>query len=538
MPFTYLVLLLPLLAASPARTIVGLKWPTCAQPTTTVLTGDSLQLLATIGPANDTFYQSPTTQPPFNATMCNATDTSLASGAATPALCVIPSASPSANTYATIATQFSPVNQPQPGTLLTISYRLQFLEGIDSFNLFGYGFQAITFFGHFDSEYRPYGPSFGFSTGSLPAYQNYPDWDSIWPLGVVWPLTTSAFCDSLIQFNEYSATPCKFYTFLNSSDPIREGWFQVNVTFNISVTLNASTPVSNYVTAASVVMSNGTVLFNLTDLTPRWSAEPTNDTTLMSSPVIGIVSARSPFKMWNLYASATLPGCPPTTTTTTTTTTLFLPTPVPLTPTTWATQVSAVPASSPLSAQTLPLSTTPGTIGSAPVGTTSATVTTTNTDESNATTSTGEQMMLVTSPQFRPTEDDDTPLFIALLVVFGSICCIVLTCTVFRKRIRRSAPVKALYSAVPGPLRHVVCYPCRKLDYELGTTYEEGELAFGVRACVECAVPGETCVCRESGRRSSARVRAPLFAVIVGASGAQIEIAATNTQLSSLSCSR
>jgi len=69
---------------------------------------------------------------------------------------------------------------------------------------------------------------------------------------------------------------------------------------------------------------------------------------------------------------------------------------------------------------------------------------------------------------------DDTPLFIALLVVFGSICCIVLLCSVFRKRIRRSPPVKALYHAVPPPMRRVFCWPCHKLDYELGSNYEEG----------------------------------------------------------------
>jgi len=436
----------------------GVVWPTCAQPQTTLLGTQNLAMLTAFNVINDTLFQPTDAQPPFTAVMCNTTD--YHSGKQTSALCVTPSSNPNANTYAVVGVELAGSNAPSDGTLVEVSFRVEFVEGIDTFNLFGYGFQVSTLLGYVTDEGLPVGPAFGLSTGSLPAYLAYPDWDTVVPLASVWPLQPGFFCDSLILFNENSSTPCKFYQLTDMSGPMRAAWFDVSVTFNM-------TAADTYVTRASVMYNGTNMLFSLADLTPRWST--VSHVPLSSqkyNPLLGIMSTRSPFRMWNLYANAVLPGCP----------TLSA---VPVSSeTTTATTIAASPATTETQASTPQTVATGETLPQSIGAPTTAATATSTTANANVSTNSMPVLMpadaLHTSPR-SITVVDDTPLFVALLVAFTCICCLVLSCTVFRKRIRRSAPVRAMYSAVPAPARRALCYPCHKLDYELGSNYEEGE---------------------------------------------------------------
>jgi hypothetical protein len=418
---------------------IGVVWPSCEQsrPTTTLMGTNGVTLLTVVGPANDTLYQPPVSHPPFTAVACNV------SGVSAPAVCVTPANAPASNTYATVAIEFVSQNTfVESGTQVTVSYSVQFIEDIDTYNLFLFGFELITFLGDEQSLQIPTAPAFALSTGSLMQYFNYPDWDSLVPMSIVYPLQTDNVCDSFGS-NENSTLPCAFRRADNMTQALRSGRFDVVVVFNL-------TTAGFYVTDALVTHVTAGVLFNLTNLPPRWSLT-TNLS--MTSPVLGFVSARSPFQLWNLFVTAQSPNCPTS-------------------------------APTPLVRPSRPATTFATATPSSQDGSTTDTTT-----ESSEALSTVTNIQTATATPIDVTEPpenlvdghsaaqpvDETPLFIALLVVFGVICCVVLMCTVLRKRIRRSAPVRAIYNVTPSPLRAVCCYPCRKLDYELGAAYEEGK---------------------------------------------------------------
>lgn len=467
----------------------GIVWPSCANQqsttTTTLLgTGDVGRFTAT-GPTNDTIFQSPASVPLLHVGACAS-----AAPDGTAQLCITPGAAPASNAYGMATVHITgTAAQPAPaaGTLVTVSYNVRFVDGVDTYNEFGYGYQLITAFGQLDAAQMPAAAAFGLATGSLPVYFNYPDWDSDVPLGSVWPLTATAQCDSLVTFNENSSTPCKFYQRSDIGAPLRAEWFAVSVTFNVSES-------SYYLTRATVLVNGtGAPLFDVEAPPPRWSATPI---VAGATPVLAFVSARSPAVIWNLYVSATLPNCATQRSTVVTTATT-------LPPSTGSgtaphTGISLSPIGTRMRGSNASPSTThAGTSGSRSDATSTggsdvtsdsvvtATATGGERTSTNSSGSSDDNLLMSAQRSSSTGAVDDTPLFIALLVVFGSICCVVLLCTVLRKRIRRSTPVKAMYASMPPAARRVCCYPCRKLDYELGSSYEEGEsLGECVRVCV------------------------------------------------------
>jgi len=435
---------------------VQMSWPSCATSRLSVLlSGTQLGALTPYEALGSPFYQPVAT---FVGSVCGTTPGTY---------CLTPNNTPNANTYATVATRFvvsGTANAPAPGTLVTARFSAQFLDHTDNYNEYVYGLQLWTFLGDYTPlGSEPKGATFSLSTGSLLGNFKYPDWDVITPMALVFPLNTSHVCDSLIMFNENSSTPCKFYNDTPFTSALRWPRFDVEVVFNM-------TGVSNYLVSAIVRYNGSNMLFNLTNLQPHWTAIPA--TPDGNNQVFGFISARSSVELSNISVTATL-NCPPTTKSTTS-----------LTATTVVPTSTTVVQTSSSSSSTSP----PG-VPVTPITSTLTSGSLTSTESSNATNPDNPTINLRANDNTRSRNaTDDTALFTALFVTFAVICCCVLMCTLFRKRIRRSRPMKALYFSTPKPLRAALCMLCIKIDHETGATYEEGKLTSRFSSfCDSCA---------------------------------------------------
>lgn len=435
-------------------------WPTCDTQPTRVLVAPSqfASVFTPSGPSTGPIYQPPAT---INATLCGA-DT----------LCFTPAFAPSANSYAALSARVLLAGAGVvPGTLLRVAYSAQFVAGVDDYNEYNYGFDLITFFGAYGTS--PQGAAFALTTGSTPANYNYPDWDSLVPMCVAWPLGAEFFCDTLLSFNENSTTPCKFYRDTPYTSPLRAGQFDVEVLFNL-------TGQTAYFVSA-LVRNNGIVLFNITDAVPRWTQSSANST---GPHELGFVSVRSPVRLFNVNISASV-DCASTATPAPPSTRPSRPSFSPVSP---SSSTALVPASSAAGAGTSTNAqhstadvsssvTDSGSLASTNNTSGSNTVVSPRTTNNNSTSETNavEEQALSGDNNASPSAHDNTSLFISLVVVFTLICCVVLSCTVFRRRIRRSPPFKAVYRATPEVVRDLFCVSCSRIDHETGGVYESGE---------------------------------------------------------------
>jgi hypothetical protein len=400
--------------------------------------------------------------------------------------CFVPMAGASVNPFAAVMMPFDSPTPLASNSVITIGYSIQYVEGFDIVNTFGYGFDSLVFFGSSDSMIAPSGPAFGLSTGSPMSNFAYPEFDVVVPMASVFPLrgATNHLCDVLNLYNESSAMPCAFFEQTSFGQPLRTPRFDVTLKFNF-------TGSTLWLMSALVKYSpSNSVLVNLTNLAESWSSTPA---TPDKTHYFGVISQRSPLQLTGIYLTVR-PPVPCATTSTTTIATITTSKMTRITPAGPITSPSTEPpstTSTPSQQQQTTIngasqtsidattttthftsSTSPN---SAPLSTNGVTTITTTTINSNQTDPSVLSLPLGTTP----TENSvggETELFITLFAVFAAICCCFIICTVLRKRVRRSARFRRLYFSAPRPVRVVFCFACRKADEEYQQDYQEGKI--------------------------------------------------------------
>jgi hypothetical protein len=409
--------------------------------------------------------------------------------------CFVPASDNNVNPFAAILMPFDSPTPLLANSIITIGYTVLFVENIDSYNTFGYGFDVIGFFGSSDSLLQPSAPAMGLSTGSFASNYLYPELDVLIPMVTVMPLrgANGHVCDTLNLYNATSSLPCVFFQQTQYSQSYRSWPFTVTLTFNF-------TGSSLWLMSALVFISSTGLVANLTNLQESWSSSPA---TPNGTHYFGLISQRSPLELTGVYLSVRPPVACTTSSAKTTTSTSITTSTAKQTRTTQLPQSptqSTTNSAQPLST-TLPVSqsTSLGVAMSTTTGATSTVIdspTTTSTEFTNSSSTTQPQSIPITtnSPTIQPNQTTtslpiisnapletnshssiggETELFIALFSVFAVICCCFIMCTLLRKRVRRLPSFRRIYFNTPRPLRLIFFFACRKTDDEQMQDYQE-----------------------------------------------------------------
>lgn len=241
-------------------------------------------------------------------------------GCNTSSLCLTPQSGKLVKEYAAVLLPLESRNSPKPGAVVTIRYTLRYVEGIDTFNLYGFGFRHIVFFGDYLSSKIAIGPSLSLASGSPQANFQYPGFDVAQPIASVQRYMANHTCDTTDAADDQTpATTCKFYTSPVAPAPLRDA--QYNITLVITIRNN-----SIVLSAASVIAFGGlsqttpVMLLNEALLPDRYSAVDVDIGAADKTKYIGIVSHRSPLVISAFRVTAVAPLCAGYTETATTTT--------------------------------------------------------------------------------------------------------------------------------------------------------------------------------------------------------------------------